>query len=230
MVLNCVILGNDPEGFDALENYLSAIPFVYLVCRCNTMDKARYWLETQTIDVLLIGRYEDLAVPAPEYDNVLPVMMMVYPDSSPGSYDFLPAALLQQPFTQDRLYEVFIHIHNIIDMEGTIRPARYTVNYFMLRTQHRYEKIFYEDLQYVEVMDDYILLHLKEQKLVTTETLDWIMAQLPTTAFMRVHRWYVIGFRHITHLDQDHVVVGNARIGLTKDMRKELSKRYQLPM
>lgn len=230
MVLNCIILGNDPEGFGELEKFLSAIPYVYLVGRCHTMDDARFWLEAQTIDVLMVGSYEDPLPPPPGPQDVLPVMMMTYTDDPPGGFDFIPAGLLQLPFTQTALNDVISKIYKIIEMEGIARPTKYADEYFILKTQHRHEKVFYNDLQYVEVMDDHITLHLGDQKLVTTEKLDWIISQLPANAFMRVHRWFVVGFRHITHLDQDHVMVGAARIALTTAMRNELEKRYKLPM
>jgi two-component system LytT family response regulator len=114
-------------------------------------------------------------------------------------------------------------------MEGVTTPAKNGADYFTLRTDNRQEKIFYKDLQYVEVMDDNIILHLGDQKVVTTEKLDWIMAQLPVSAFMRVHHWFVIGFRHVTHLGEDHVLVGEARIPLTAQIKTEVAKRYQLP-
>jgi len=228
MVLNCIILGSDPEGFGELEDFLTAIPFVYLAARSNTMEEARFWLETQTIHVLIVGDYHDSLSAPPDATGVLPVMMMVYDNTSPG-FDFLPVALLQLPFCSETLNDVFSKIYKTIEMEAITYPTKYAAEYFILKTQHRFEKVFYEELQYVEVMDDHIMLHLRDQKLVTTEKLDWIISQLPVNAFMRVHHWFVIGFRHITHLATDHVMIGEARIALTKEMRTELAKRYQLP-
>lgn len=230
MVLNCIILGNDPEGFEELENFLSAIPYVYLVCRSPTMQEARFWMETQTIHVLIAGEYNDPLSHPMTINGVLPVLLMVYNDAPSAGFDFLPAALMQLPFTANALNEVFSKIYKMIEMEATTNPSRYSADYFILKTQHRFEKVFYDELQYVEVMDDHIMLHLRDQKLVTTEKLDWIISQLPANAFMRVHHWFVIGFRHITSLADDHVMVGEARIALTKEMRKELARRYRLPM
>lgn len=231
MVLNCIILGNDPEGFEELENFLSAIPCVYLVCRSQTMAEARFWIETQTIHVLIAGDYNDPLSPPMHITGVLPVLMMVYNDApTSAGFDFLPVALLQLPFTANALNEVFSKIYKTIEMEATTYPTQFPADYFTLKTQDRFEKVFYNELLYVEVMDDHIMLHLRDQKLVTSEKLDWIISQLPANAFMRVHHWFVIGFRHITLLAEDHVMIGEARITLTKEMRKELARRYQLPM
>lgn len=229
MVLNCIIIGSDPAGFEDLENYLSRIPYVYLAGRFNTIEEATFWLQTRTIHVLLVGHYPDQSPKEQVQWNVLPIMLMTYEAPPSRSYDVLPAALLHAPLTQTDLDNIFDYIYNIIDMSATTPPTQLPASYFMLKTQYRHEKVVYDDLQYVEVLDDHITLHMVDQKLVTTETLDWIIAQLPANAFMRVHRWFVVGFRHITHLDQDHVMIGDARIALTTEMRNELAKRYKLP-
>ncbi|PSL47229.1 DNA-binding LytR/AlgR family response regulator [Chitinophaga niastensis] len=232
MVLNCIILGDDPDGFEELEKFLAATPLVYLVCRCASMRDARHYLETKTIHIVILGNnikeMNNLPLP-PEFQSVLPVMVITYPDHKNIPYDLHPAGLMQQPFTQTVFNELINKIYNIIDMEGIATPAKNAGDYFMIRSENRQEKIFYKDLQYVEVMDDHILLHLGDQKIVTTEKLDWILAQLPVNAFMRVHRWFVIGFRHITHLGDDHVLVGKAKIPLTSQVQTEVAKRYQLP-
>lgn len=227
MILNCIILGNDPEGFGELENCLATIPFIYVARRCHSLEEACFWLGTQTIHILLLGQPADEQFPPTHPRNVLPVIMMTYPGEG---FDFLPAGILSEPFNLSELEDLINKIYHTIEMEGAITPSKYETGYFMVRTPHRFEKIYYDDLMYVEVMDDHIMLHLKEQQLVTAETLDWVISQLPASAFMRVHRWFVIGLRHISRLEESHVTVGTARISLTASMRKELTIRTKLPM
>ncbi|WP_211999803.1 LytTR family DNA-binding domain-containing protein [Chitinophaga sp. HK235] len=89
-------------------------------------------------------------------------------------------------------------------------------DYFILRCGDRHEKIRYDELQYLEVMNDHILLHMKGYHLATLETLDWIMSRLPLTTFQRVHQWFVVSYRHITQLGEDHVMIGSVKIPVTR--------------
>lgn len=85
-------------------------------------------------------------------------------------------------------------------------------NYFTLRCGNQHEKVPYDELQYLEVMNDHILLHLQEKRLATMEPLEWIMSQLPMSAFLRVHQWFVVSYRHITQLGENYLMIGNVRI------------------
>ncbi|MBC9934807.1 LytTR family DNA-binding domain-containing protein [Chitinophaga qingshengii] len=96
-------------------------------------------------------------------------------------------------------------------------------DYFMLRCGDRHEKIPYNELQYLEVMDDHILLHFPDKRLATTETLEWIMSRLPQDAFLPVHHWFVVAFRHITKVGDDYVMVADTKIPLNREGRAKLT-------
>lgn len=96
-------------------------------------------------------------------------------------------------------------------------------NYFMLRCGDRHEKIPYNELQYLEVMDDHILLHLPDKRLATAETLEWIMSRLPQDEFLPVHHWFVVAFRHITKVEDACVMIGDTKIPLSQEGRTKLT-------
>ncbi|MBC9912695.1 LytTR family DNA-binding domain-containing protein [Chitinophaga varians] len=96
-------------------------------------------------------------------------------------------------------------------------------NYFTLRCGNQHEKIPYDELQYLEVMNDHILLHLQEKRLATVETLEWIMSQLPMSAFQRVHQWFVVSYRHITQLGENYLMIGNIKIPVSQEALSPLS-------
>ena len=226
MALNCIIIGNNPEGFHELENYLSEIPSVYLIGRYTTLEDADIWLKRGVVDVLIMGIQDN--DPVLEYGQLLPVFIMVYADEYTEPVDFRAVTPLTLPFTLTTLKNTFSKINSIYDMEGIESPSPFVTDFFNIRTISRLEKVFYNDLQYIEVMNDNIMLHLGEQKLVTEETLDVIEAKLPAKIFMRVHRWFVINLLHITTIGEDYVQIGAARIRLTTAIKDELIKRYNL--
>lgn len=227
MAFNCIIIGNNPEGFQELENYLSEIPSVYLIGRYATLEDADIWLKRGVVDVLMMGIQDNdpvLEMGPP----LLPVFIMVYTNEYTEPVDFRAIAPLTLPFSLATLKKTFSEINSIYDMEGIESPSPSVADFFNISATGRLEKVFYNDLQYIEVMDDNIMLHLGEQKLVTEETLDIIEAKLPARIFMRVHRWFVINLLHITTIGEDYVQIGVAKIRLTTAMKNELVKRYSL--
>lgn len=227
MALNCIIIGKDPHGFRELENYLCEVPGLYLIGRFANLDDADELIQEGVIDILIVGVMEN----DPELDtaaiDLLPIFVMLYDEDLKEIVDLLPVGKLTLPIKSSTVNDTFFQIINKINMEGIQIPSRFSSS-FSIRTLDRTEKVPYADLQYVEVMNDHIMLHLPDQKIVTEETLDVIIARLPANMFMRVHRWFVVNFKHIDHIGEDYVAVANGvQIRLTSATRQELLKRYK---
>lgn len=227
MMLNCIVLGDAPSGFEELETFLNETPFTYLASRCSSMQEAATLLTTSCIHLLVIGNHVAEMETALEPRDELPVLIMSYPDNGPDPFIVYHAEIIHLPFTYTRFYDTFRKIYNLINMEGEVTCFNPRNDHFMLRCGHRHEKICYHHLQYVEVMDDHILLHLTDQKIATTEKLDWIISQLPLNAFMHVHRWFVVGFRHVTQLGRDHLFIGDTKIPVAAHASPEVARRYR---
>lgn len=227
MALNCIIIGSDPKGFHELENYLLEVPDVYLVGRFPYLEDADVFIKAGAIDILIMGCMEN----DPELDvaaiDFLPIFVMLYDENGRQITGLSPVGELTLPITLSTVLNEFFQINNKINMEGIEIPSRFSSS-FSIRTADRTEKVQYADLQYVEVMNDHIMLHLSDQKIVTAETLDVIVARLPGNMFMRVHRWFVVNFNHIDHIGDNYVEVADGvQIRLTSAMRLELLKRYR---
>ncbi|NSL90108.1 LytR/AlgR family response regulator transcription factor [Chitinophaga solisilvae] len=232
MMLNCMMLGTTPHGFEALENYLEDVPFAALSHRCNSLKEANTLLQSAQVQVVFLGRHLDEMKSPPfaalEPVNKLPLLVLSYPGDAAFPFVIHAIEVLSLPFTFNSLYESLQKIFNLINMEDhTITQPEQSGAHFILRCDNRHEKIAYNDLRYVEVMDDHILLHLHDQHIATTETLEWIMSRLPVSEFMRVHRWFVVALRHVTHIGEDHIQVGPARIPVTPQAGMVLAARLR---
>ncbi|RAJ87331.1 DNA-binding LytR/AlgR family response regulator [Chitinophaga dinghuensis] len=227
MMLNCLILGEIPNGFQNLERFINDTSFTFLAEHCQSFNDALPILETEAIHLLFAGNPPANQLAHHEEQHDLRILVLSYPDNNPYPFFVCHEEVLFPYLTYEAFYNTVHRLYNIIDMEGqeTIPPR--TADHFMLRCDNRYEKIIYDDLRYLEVVDNHIILHTKDSQITTTEKLDWIMAQLPLNAFMHVHRWYVVGFRYIDHLAEDHVYIGTARIPLSRNIGQELERRYK---
>ncbi|WP_291909888.1 LytTR family DNA-binding domain-containing protein [Chitinophaga sp. CB10] len=228
MMLNCLILGDIPNGFQNLKRFINNTSFTFLAQHCQSFDAATPFLDTETIHLIFTGT----PPPQPETlfteeEHSMTVLVLSYPDNNPYPFYVCHEEVIFPDLTYEAFYNLVYRLYNIINMEGQQTVPPRTTDHFMLRCENHYEKIKYEDLRYLEVMDDHILLHTKDQKIATKEKLDWIMAQLPLSEFMHVHRWYVVGFHHIDQLEEDHLFIGSVRIPVSRNIHPEVEKRYK---
>lgn len=93
--------------------------------------------------------------------------------------------------------------------------SQYKVHHNASKAQHifvyagyRMLKIDLDSIIYIESLDDYIKIHLTNEKpVMTLMSLKKIAADLPADQFMRIHRSYIAAVKHITSLSGRKIVL-----------------------
>jgi DNA-binding LytR/AlgR family response regulator len=230
--LNCIIIGENPTGFPDLEQFAKDTPFMFLANRYPSVAEAYVLLSTQLIHVVLLGQNVPEAdaffLMEPGLENTLPFLILSYPEHSSQPYTIYSLDLLQPPFTYPRFLDVAQRVYDLIDQNAEeVTPKTYDDHFMITCDDDRPEKIYYDQLRLVEVLNDFIHLHTHEEIHTTQVTLDWISAQLPTSSFMRVHRWYIINFNYVTEVSKEFVMVGHLKVPINGSVSEEVAKRFK---
>ena len=80
-------------------------------------------------------------------------------------------------------------------------------DYLFVKSERRYFKVNFEDILFIEGLKDYVILQLKDQRIITKMTLKAIHEQLPASLFFRINKSYIINTRHITSFDNNDVTI-----------------------
>lgn len=230
--LNCIIIGDNPTGIPDLDQFASQTPFIFLANRYASIADAYVMLSTELIHVVLLGQNvpetEEFFLMDTRLENTLPFLILSYPDNSTQPYTIYSMDLLQPPFTFDRFLEVAQRVYNLIYQNAAdVPPKKYDDHFQITCDDNQDEKIYYDQLQVVEVLNDFIHLHTLQQIHTTQVTLDWITAQLPASLFMRVHRWYIINFNFVTEVSKEYVMLGHIKVPITANVSAEVAKRFK---
>lgn len=86
-----------------------------------------------------------------------------------------------------------------------MRGAESEKDYLFLKTGYEQEKIFFNDIHYLEAAGNYVSFVLKDKALLTRMTINEAEAVLPGQKFVRVHRSFVIAVAHITKIERHQV-------------------------
>ncbi|MET7001545.1 LytR/AlgR family response regulator transcription factor [Chitinophaga defluvii] len=230
--LNCIIIGDNPPGMPNLDQYASQTPFIFLANRYASVADAYVMLSTELIHVVLLGQNvpetEEFFLMDTRLENTLPFLILSYPDNSSQPFTIYSMDLLQAPFTFERFLEVAQRVYNLIYQHATdVPPKKYDDHFMIACEDNQDEKIYYDQLQVVEVLNDFIHLHTLQQIHTTQVTLDWITAQLPASLFMRVHSWYIINFNFVTEVSKEYVMLGHIKVPIMANVSAEVAKRFK---
>ncbi|MEM8763573.1 MAG: LytTR family DNA-binding domain-containing protein, partial [Bacteroidota bacterium] len=103
---------------------------------------------------------------------------------------------------------------NILQEDGSTEG-----NWFFVKSNGVYEKIWKDRILYVESLQNYIVIHMKGEKHMVLMTLKNIENILGET-FIRIHKSYLVAKHKITSISGNMVNMGDATLPIGKSYKK----------
>lgn len=98
-------------------------------------------------------------------------------------------------------------------------------NYFFVKKGSMLVKVFLDNIQWIQAMDNYVIIQTNQDQFVIHSTMKDVEAKLPSEKFMRVHRSYIIPLEKINVLDENTVVITDKTIPIGKSYRDAFLSR-----
>jgi DNA-binding LytR/AlgR family response regulator len=227
MKLNCLIIDDEPVARRGLEEHVREIDFLHCVASCEDALKAASYLNEQKIDLMFL----DIQMPKISGIDFLKglknppitIFTTAYSDYALEGYTLDVIDYLVKPITFERFLKAsqkaleFFQLK--IRAEQSSSPS---VDYFFVRCDRKFEKVFFRDVSYVEAMQNYAIIHVGDKKLITYITLTSLESQLPKEQFLKVHKSFLISVSHVKAIEGDEIIMENARIPISRTLRDQV--------
>ena len=93
-----------------------------------------------------------------------------------------------------------------------------------VRSDRRMIKVTYTDIYFIESYSDYIKIHLKNETIITRETISAIEAKLPKGNFLRIHRSFIVALSKIASFTNEQVVIKKTSLTISRSYKGEVLK------
>ncbi|MET0636585.1 MAG: LytTR family DNA-binding domain-containing protein [Chitinophagaceae bacterium] len=227
--LRCVIVDDEPLAREGLESYVLQIDFLERVTSLgNSVELNALLLEKTGIDLIFLDVQMPLmsGIDFLKIRNSRPMVILTtaYPQYALESYQLDVLDYLVKPITFDRFfkavskardYHQLLHQgnNNQLPHPGqvgeTISPAP---GYFFIRSDYRYEKIFYNDILFIESLQNYASVQTVDKKFITLLTLKQLENKLPAELFIRAHKSFIVAKNKVSSLEPQEIRIGDYRI------------------
>lgn len=146
-----------------------------------------------------------------------------------------PAAFMSKPFrTRDLKYTIELAIANSEKENKVAKLNSNHDNTFLLndrlfiRTKDRMERVFFDDILWVEAEDYYSKIVTKETHIMLTQNLGKLSEVLENRPeFVRVHRSFIVNLKHVEQIRELYLHIGTKQIPLSKSSKEELMSRLK---
>ncbi len=241
MMLNCLIVDDEPLALDLLENYVGRTPFLQLAGRAGSAVEALQCMEQagkgtrEEIDLLFL----DIQMPqlnGIEFSRLLAERgggrTKVIFTTAFGEYaleGFRVDALdyLLKPVSYTEFLRAAMKAHDWFRKTSAGEPAGAESgaerrDSIWVRADYRQVRVKLEDILYIEGVKDYVRICLADGTSVMTQmSLKSIGEQLPKGEFVRVHRSYIVHMQAVRAIERGRIVFGKVRIPVSDSYRDE---------
>ena len=98
-------------------------------------------------------------------------------------------------------------------------------DFFFIRCDNQYEKIDFDDLLFIQAMENYVILQTKEKKHVSYLTFKSVEDYLPHDKFIKVHKSYIVAVNNIDNIDGNEINSGKFKIPISRNMKNEAMEK-----
>jgi DNA-binding LytR/AlgR family response regulator len=94
-----------------------------------------------------------------------------------------------------------------------------------IKSDRKIVKIYFNDILFIEGLKDYVIIHVREQKIIALINLKAINSQLPADIFFRVNKSYIVNAGHISSLNNNDIQIGRHEIPIGNTYRNDFFER-----
>ena len=246
--MNCVIIDDEPLAREGLASYVREIDFLHLVDTCQNPLELIKLMNQHTIDLIFL----DIQMPKMNGLDFLkavqqpPIVVITtaYPTYALEGFQLNVMDYLLKPITFDRFFKSvkkasdYYHLINrptgpnagksdptaakTASAGGSTDPA---ADYFFIRCGSKYEKIHFDQILYVEGMQNYITIYTAKGKFVTLLYLKNLEENLDSRSFIRVHKSYIVSIDKIEGIEGNEIFIQSHRIPISRNYREQVLRQ-----
>lgn len=223
MKLKCIIVDDEPIARKVIEEFITDLDFLELCGKAENPVKANNLLNQHTIDLIFL----DIQMPKMngidflKSSKKLPMVIITtaFPEYALEGFELDVMDYLVKPIAFERFLKACNKAKEFYDLKNNKLQTDKSQEFFFVKCNSKFEKIVFDELLFVQALNNYVLLHTKDKRLVTYLTFKGIEEILPLNQFIRVHKSFIVSISKIENLDGEEIKIGNYNIPISRSLK-----------
>ena len=224
--ISCVITDDEPFARKGLQGYIEKIDFLDLKGICEDALQLSNLLQKQPVDLLFL----DIQMPhitGVEFLRALRnppkvIFTTAFAEYAIQGFELDVMDYLLKPISYDRFLKAAWKARDYFELRG--KPEN-SVPYIFLKSNGKLEKVVFEDILFIEGMENYIAIYLENKKIITHATIKSLLEKLPPKQFIQTHKSYVVAVDKINSIEGNTLHVQTYQVPVSKYLREEVLRK-----
>ena len=232
-MIRCLVVDDEPLALDILEDYISKVPFLQLVKTTTSAIEGLSLVQNDSIDLVFL----DVQMPELTGLQFLKIMngkcdvilTTAYSEYALEGYELDVTDYLLKPIAFDRFYKA---AQKVLQQKQNSSPlpapethlTQAPHNFIFVKTEHKIQKIYMDDILYIEGLKDYISIFTKTERIITLQNMKKMEDSLPAGRFIRVHKSYIVALDKIDSIERSRIQITDNIIPVGDTYRESFFK------
>lgn len=227
MILNCVIIDNEPLAAELLASYAKKTPFLHVIGTFNSAVEGIRSIRENKVDLIFL----DIQMPelsGLEFAKILSsetkiVFTTAFNQYAVDAYKVNAIDYLLKPIS----YEDFLSAANkALEWFSIIRKTDlYNKDRFIfVKSEYKLVQVRLDNISFIEGVKDYVKIYLEDGRspIMSLMNMKKIEEYLPYPEFMRTHRSYIVHMTKVKLVDRFRLVFGEDFIPISDSYKEDV--------
>lgn len=229
MRITCVIIDDEPLARKGLKEYITDVDFLEIIGEFDSPLKATELISSGEVQLLFLDIqmpritgldfFKSLQHPPPV------IFTTAYPQYALEGFEVNALDYLVKPFTFERFLKAALKAKEFYEIRETNNSGGKTSDYFFIKADNKLVKIFFDELLYVEALQNYVTIHTPSKKYMTYLTFKAVEEYLPPDKFLKVHKSYIVAASKIDSIEGNDIRIGQQHIPISRNQKDEVMEK-----
>jgi DNA-binding LytR/AlgR family response regulator len=233
-MMQAIALDDERPALDVIQAFCARIEAVDLQKTFTRTGEARLYLESYPVDLVFLDinmpQESGLVFAKSIPQHTLVVFTTAYSEFAADSYEVEAVDYLLKPFPFDRFSRAVQRAQvrwQTLRQSTADASAGLEQPYLYFRADYGLVKVVIADILFIEGLDNYLKIHRRaEHPLVLRLTMKAMLEKLPATAFVRIHRSYIVALDRIESIRNKMIVIGDDELPIGSSYEKDFFNRF----
>ena len=232
-MINCIIIDDEPLARKGLREYITDVDFLHLVGEYDNPLKATEMVSNGEVQLLFL----DIQMPKisgldfmKTLQKPIPVIFTTaFPQYALDGFELNALDYLVKPISFDRFLKAALKVKEYYEVrqknETDKAPSTEAQNYFFIKADNKLVKVAFNDILFIEALQNYVVIHVNEKKLITYLTFKSVEEYLPSSQFIKVHKSFIVSATKIDSIEGNEIRIGQHHIPISRNLKDEVMGR-----
>ena len=219
-MIRCLVVDDEPLALDILVDYIDKVPFLELIKSTTSAFEALSIVQQDQVDLVFLD------VQMPELTGIQflkilngkckVILTTAYSQYALDGYELDICDYLLKPIAFDRFYKAVSKVQSQIQAQlpqvvasVTEKVVSQSPDFIFVKTEHRIQKIYINDILYIEGLKDYISIFTPVERIITLQPMKKMEEVLPSGRFVRVHKSYIVSIDKIESIERSRIQIAD---------------------